>query len=368
MASKPPIPNSENDLSAGWLHQVMRAGGNAAFPAIRDVAVEQIGVGVGMVGTILRCRLTYFNSDAGPESLIVKLPSSHPPTLQAAQTLQLYRREYDYYRRLAHHVPIRSPALRYSDFDASDHRFVLVLEDLGAMSTIDQVDGASPEQAKTAILAIARMHGHYWDQVNRPPVSLFNDPANSRRPKLTQSIYQTSLPVALQRFGSHFTDSMRRLAEQYGQRLAEHRATVASGPQTFTHGDYRLDNMLFGSDAADDDFAVVDWQVCGISSGLYDVAYFLSSSVDPPVRRQIERDALAEYHDVVREMGAAGFTREECWLSYRRNMLSCLITPIIAGSRLDFPDARSQRLADVFLQRTLTAIDDLDAREFLPAA
>ena len=241
--------------------------------------------------------------------------------------------------------------MRYGDFDESDHRFVLVLEDLGGMSSIDQIDGASPEQAKTAIRAIARMHGHYWDKVAQPPVSVFNDPANSRDPTLTQSIYQTSLPVAIRRFGGYFTGAMRRLAEEYGSRLAAHRAVVAAGPQTFTHGDYRLDNMLFRSDADanNDAFAVVDWQVCGISSGLYDVAYFLSSSVDPAeVRRQIERDVLAEYHEVnPRRWGSSVSRVKQCWLSYRRNMLSCLITPIIAGSRLDFPDARSQRLAEV---------------------
>ena len=369
MTTALPIPETRSEITTGWLQQAMAAGGSQAFPAIRNVAVEQIGVGIGMVGTVLRCRLTYSHDDAnGPQTVIVKLPSSHPPTLQAARTLQLYRREYAYYRQVAPHVPLRSPALLYGDFDESDHRFVLVLEDLGRMSSIDQVDGASPQQAMTAIRAIARMHGQYWNKVDRPPVSVFNEPSNSRGPALTESIYQDSLPVALQRFGAYFTDPMRRLAEEYGQRLARHRAAVAAGPQTFTHGDYRLDNMLFGSDADLDDFAVLDWQVCGIASGLYDVAYFLSSSVAPEVRRQIERDALAEYHDVIRSMGAADFTFEQCWRSYRQNMLGCLMTPIIAGSRLDFPDARSQRLAEVFLQRTLTAIADLDAREFLPAA
>ena len=125
--------------------------------------------------------------------------------------------------------------------------------------------------------------------------------------------------------------------------------------------------MFFGADDGDD-FAAVDWQVSGIASGLYDVAYFLSSSVAPEIRREIEREALAEYHEVVRSMGAANFTIEECWRSYRQVMLGCLMTPIVAGGQLDFTNDRSRRLAEVFLTRTLTAIDDLDAREFLPAA
>ena len=123
---------------------------------------------------------------------------------------------------------------------------------------------------------------------------------------------------------------------------------------------------MFFADGDGEDFAVVDWQVCGISSGLYDVAYFLSSSVAPEVRREIEREILSEYHQVLCSAGVEGFTFEECWRSYRQVMLGCLLTPIVAGGQLDFTSDRSRQLAEVFLTRTLTAIDDLDAHEFLP--
>ena len=123
--------------------------------------------------------------------------------------------------------------------------------------------------------------------------------------------------------------------------------------------------MFFGADESDD-FAVVDWQVCGVRSGLYDVAYFLSSSVPVDVRREIEAEAVAEYHDIVRSMGTTNFTLEECWRSYRQNMLGCFQTLVIAGGQLDLSAERSRRLAEAFVTRTLTAIDDLDAEEFLP--
>ena len=160
---------------------------------------------------------------------------------------------------------------------------------------------------------------------------------------------------------------MRRLAEEYGLQLAAHQDDVDAGPQTFVHGDYRLDNMLFGVDGDNDPFAVLDWQVCGVSSGLSDVAYFLSSSVDTEIRREIEQEVLAEYHDIIRSVGADDFTFEDCWSSYRQNMLGCFRTPVIAGGQFDFTNQRGRRMAEVFLQRVLTAIDDLNAREFLPS-
>lgn len=348
------------------MRQALAAGGLADSATIAAVTVENIGASVGFVGTILRCNLSSPSGEAAtPRSVIVKLHSSHAETVATARALQLYMREYAFYRQMAPDVPLRSPALLYGDFDDRDHRFVLVLEDLRGMATVDQIDGASPAQAMSAVRAIARMHGRYWNRVDQPPVSGFHDARTPERHRLVQHVYQASLPAAFERLGTLFPEPMRRLAEAYGHHIVEHIAAVVAGPLTFCHGDYRLDNMFFGADGSDD-FAVVDWQVCGVRSGPYDVAYFLSSSVPVGVRREIEAEAVAEYHRVLLSMGVGNFTLEQCWRSYRQNMLGCFQTLVIAGGQLDLTAERSRQLADSFATRTLTAIDDLDAAEFLP--
>lgn len=365
MGTRPPIPATANDVTTAWMQQALAAGGLVACPAIDAVDVENIGAGVGLVGTILRCRLSWQgDADPMPSSVIVKLHSSHPETVRTARRLQLYQREYSFYHQMAPHVPLRSPALLYGDFDDTDHRFVLVLEDLRDMTTVDQVEGASAEQATTALRAIARMHGAYWNRVDQPPVVGFHDAATRERRHLVQHLYQVSLPLAFERLGRLFPQRMRRLAEAYGRGLVAHTEAVAAGPLTFCHGDFRLDNMFFGPGGRDD-FAAVDWQVCGVRSGLYDVAYFLSSSVPVEIRREIEADVVAEYHDVLMSSGVEDFTLEECWRSYRQNTLGCFQTLIIAGGQLDLGNERSRQLAEVFLTRTLTSIDDLGAEEFL---
>jgi hypothetical protein len=349
------------------MRQALTAGGLSAATDFDTVAMANIGAGVGLVGTVLRCHLSPGGDGVDvPESVIVKLHSSHEETMQTARRLKLYQREYAFYRQMAPDIPLRSPACLYGDFDDRDHRFVLVLEDLRGLASVDQIEGASAAQAITAVRAIARMHALYWDRVDEPPVAGFNDAATPERPRLVRQVYQASLPAAFERLGNLFPEPMRRLAESYGHRIVEHAEAVAAGSLSFCHGDFRLDNMFFGADGSND-FAVVDWQVCGVRSGLYDVAYFLSSSVPVEVRREVEAEAVGEYHRVLLSRGVHDFTLEECRRSYRQNMLGCFQTPIIAGGQLDFSDARGRQLADVFLTRTLTAIDDLDAEEFLPA-
>ncbi|MXY18204.1 MAG: phosphotransferase, partial [Acidobacteria bacterium] len=245
-------------------------------------------------------------------------------------------------------------------------RFVLVLEDLGGMHTGDQLAGATADEARGAIRAIARLHGRNWNAVGQPPLSGFHDVGSPKNRTVLQIIFLAYLVPALEHFGSFFSDEMRALVEAYGPRVAAHLADLRATPQTIVHGDYRLDNMFF--DAGDgSETAVVDWQVSGLGSGLYDVAYFMCGSVPTETRREIERDLLAEYADIVRSMGAGDFTFDDCWRLYRQNMLACFLIMIIVSGGLDLDDARMRRLVETGIQRTLAAMEDLDAAEFLPA-
>ena len=278
----------------------------------------------------------------------------------------MHERECLFYRHLARQAPIRSPSLLYADFDEGTHRFVLVLEDLRDLE-VPARTGVEAGRARRAVREIARLHGHFWGAVDQPALSVCPDVLAPRFGRLLQTApYLVCLPVVLERFGECFPAGTRGLAEALGSRVAAHFAAVAAGPRTFVHGDYRGENMLFGA-GADGEFAVVDWQGCGLGAGLYDVAYFLGANVATDDRRRIEREALEEYHDIVCRLGAEGFTFDDCWRAYRQNMLGVLVPLMLGGGGLDLDDRRLRDLVRSGLERTLAAVEDLDAGEFLPA-
>ena len=362
----PPLPDTSDDITAGWLQRALNAGGAAGFPAIESIDTDVIGEGFGLLGELLRCHLTYRDDAAsGPETVIVKLPSPEPRNRRLAKRLSLYKREYAYYTRIAPRSPVRSPTLLYGDFEDRSHRFVLVLEDLGGMHAVDQIAGASAAQAKLAIRSIARLHGRFWGRVDQPDMAGLHESARRTDRWLVQVVYLTSLVPTFRRFGGVFSDEMRRLAEAYGTSISDHMREIGARPRTFRHGDYRLDNMFFGPEG-DDDFAVLDWQVSAVGTGVYDVVYFMAGSVPTDLRRQIEREIVEEYHAVLCETGVTGFTFEECWRLYREIALLGLVVPVVAAGALDSDDERSTRLVEVGLRRTLANIEDLEAAEFLP--
>ncbi|MCY3819652.1 MAG: phosphotransferase [Gammaproteobacteria bacterium] len=376
MTAGPAIPGDGNAITVDWMQQALLAGSAMDVPRIRSVEVESIGTGLGLLADLFRCRLTYGDVDdesqddapgrpKPPESVVVKLPSSQPKSRRLCKRFELYKRECHYYRRLAAHVPLRTPTLLYGDYEPRSDRFVLVLEDLCDMATADQIAGATPEQAKRAVRGIAKLNGHYWNKVDQPALAGSRAELSPKYRPLVQIVYLANLVRTTRLFGGMIPNGARRTLEAYGPRVAEHMGILAAGPMTFAHGDFRLDNMFF---ADDEDFAVIDWQVSGIQSGLYDVAYFMATSVATGVRRQVEREALMEFHDIVRGMGAKDLAFEDCWRLYRHNSLGRAITAIITCGGLDLNDERSYQLAEISLQRTLTVIEDLDADELIPGS
>ena len=366
MAPNPPIPENGNSIDTEWVRRALSASGeHVALPT--NTRIEEVGVGSGVMGQVMRCHLDYAETGSqAPESIIVKLPSVTAKNRRMGKRLALYQREYEFYRSLASRYPVRTPRLLYGDFEPKHHRFVLVLEDIRGMKVVDQVTGADPVQAKQAVRALARMHGAYWNRTHEPPLSGAYDSTNPRMRPVVQVVFLANLVRTLKHFGDSFSSTTRQLAENFALCVVDHMAALGNGPRTFTHGDYRLDNLFLPVDGGDD-VTVIDWQVSGLSCGLYDVGYFLVGSLTVPVRRQVEREAVEEYHDIVCRAGAKDFTFDECWRMYRQNTLAALLTSVIVCGGLDLDDDRSRHLAEVGLKRSLAAIEDLDVAEFIPA-
>ena len=362
-----PLLDRAEDITAEWMQQALAGGGASDPPEIQSLEVDRLSDVTNAMGNLFRCRVIARSGvAASPASVIVKLPTSNALALRLAKWLSLHRREFVYYRDIAPHTRMRVPSLLYGDLDARSHRFVLVLEDLGGMEAIPQSVGVGVERARRAVREIAGLQGRFWEAAGEPALAACGEFLNARQRRIMQTLYLLTLPLAFERFGELFTADTRRLAEAFGSRIDAHFAAVARGPKTVVHGDYRGDNVLFGGEDPDD-FAVIDWQGCGMGCGMYDVAFFLATSVSIEDRRRLERDAVCEYHEIVSRMGAKEYSRDDCWRSYRQNMLGPLMPMVLGSGGIDMGDEVLRNQTRELLARTLTAIEDLEAWEFLPA-
>ena len=364
-----PLIRESEQITAPWMQQALAAGRQAGTQDVAAVEVEKLSDVTNALGNLYRCRLIAGDGRAAePASVIVKLPSSDAMAFRFSRWLSLHRREYVFYRDIAPHGHVRAPTLFYGDFDADSNGFVLVLEDLGHMKGIPQSVGIDDSRARQAIQQLAGLQGRFWDAPGEPVLSDCGDFLSVRQSRIMQTVYLLTLPAAIDRFGDLFTSDTRRLAREFGFRIAAHFAALAAGPRTVVHGDFRADNMLFdeGNEGAEDGLAFIDWQGCGLGCGMYDVAFFLGTSVTSDDRRRIERDILDEYHASVCASGVENYTREDCWRSYRQNMLGTLMPMVIGCGALDMGDPQLVSQTRELLSRVLTAIAELDSWEFMP--
>lgn len=366
MSREPPIPRSLADIDSEWMRRALAAGGLRRIAPLKEVSVRDLGDQAGALASLARCRLAFDGESCGlPRSVIVKLRSPFRRNRFVCRLFGLYEREYGYYRRVAPERSVASPTLHYGRFDPRGHRFVLVLEDLRGMQAVDQLAGPDESQTLLALRSIAALHARYWNRTSEGPVLGMHDATSGKSRWLTQLLYRVCLPRTLARLENELDGDSLRILEAYGPRLAAHHLQFPAGSKTFIHGDFRIENMFFGRGGSGR-FSLIDWQASGIGGALYDVAYFLSASVPTELRRRIERRALREYHDALSRAGVRDLSFEGCWERYRSCMLSTLMPVVGAWGALDLANERQAATLRAATLRTLAAIADLGAEEFLP--
>ena len=93
MATKD-FPSTIEGVSTDWLTGVLQGSGFDGAE-ITDMQVEVIGEGVGIMGLLYRVQLSYSetSSKEAPDSVVIKVPSSHEQTRHITRAFMLYGKE-----------------------------------------------------------------------------------------------------------------------------------------------------------------------------------------------------------------------------------------------------------------------------------
>ena len=356
------IPRRFEDITPAWLTSMFRESGVLGVAAVRSIAVEPIGVGVGFLGQLARLRLTYDRlEDGAPPTLIAKLPTLDPGGRQICQLFRFYEREIRFYRDLARDVPLRVPRCYASAMDVAADDYVALLEDLGGLPMGSDATGCTAAEAETAIRTVARLHARWWESpaLERLEwIPMVNDPIH----QLAQGAYQQALVLFLQTFGDHLSPKMRVVTETMATRIVALQNTGSQFPRTVLHGDYRLDNLFFDGASV----AVIDLQIACRGQGIFDVAYFLSGCLEPAVRRAEEMRLLRLWYDLATDGHAGRFSFDDALVDYRRSVLYCHLYSVIAIGSLDAANERGMKVFTGWLRRRGAAIEELEAGELMP--
>jgi len=350
----PGIVAEPEAVTAAWLTAVLR---HANIDA--DVgAFAARDIGTGQVGRSVRFTLDYRCGD-GPASIVGKFASSDPTSRATGIAQQNYFKEVNFYNQLLPTVQIRTPRPLYADIDEKTHAFCLLLEDITPSSQGDQIRGCSVRMAQLALGEAAKLHAPRWNDPTLAEVT-FIQPNAALGPEFFKSFWTQLYPGFIHRYQSHMSAANLALLEAFCGRLDGWLQRV-SEPFALTHGDFRLDNMLFGEKVP---LAVVDWQTVATGHPLADVSYFLGAGLLPAERRVHERLLVWQYHEAITAAGVTGYDFESCFRDYRRFSFSGLVMAVIA-SMLVGQTARGDDMFMAMANRHAEQAIDLDALSLL---
>lgn len=343
------------DLTAAWLTAAVGAG------PIADFSVERIGT--GQMSECYRVRLTYTDAGApGPSPVVLKVAATDPVSRQTGLALGLYEREVRFYSGVAPRLGGPIAPCYHAAVDTSTGAFDLLLGDAGPALVGDEIAGATSEQAHLAVVELGRLQGPLLGDAVLAEAAWLN-----RDSPLSQAMIAPLYAGFIDRYGDQIAPEHRVVCERLVAAFDGYLAQEAAPGRVrgLVHGDYRLDNMLFGAAGADRALTVVDWQTVSWGPALTDLSYFLGSALTTPDRRLHYDALLRAYHQALGQ--GAPLSLADVAEGVRRQSFFGVMMAIVSSILVERTE-RGDRMFMTMLQRHCDHVLDTDALATLPAA
>jgi hypothetical protein len=333
------------EITSAWLSDVLGA----------DITITgDQRIGDGLVGMNVRYSLSVPEGSDLPNAIIAKLPSPDPTSRATGIALRNYEREVKFYAEIAPTVDIRVARCFHGEWHEADGDFVLLLEDLSPAEQGNQITGCSAELAERSVLELARLHGPRWADPTLHDIEFLQRRGPDDAAGL-QMMWTMMLPGFFGTYAKYLDAEGVALIERFGARLPEW-VDGRTLPDTVTHGDYRLDNLMFASERGGYPVATVDWQTPGHGSPSGDVSYFLGAGPLPETRRGIERELVDGYCAALAEYGVV-VDGPEMWHQVCRDAYAGIIMSVIASQIVGSSERSEAMFAAMASRHTQHALD-----------
>lgn len=355
------FPSRPEMVTPDWLGEQLRLAGLLDHQRVTHIEHETIGT--GQVGDSIRFTLSYDRAGIGPPTVAGKFAASDPTSRGTAQMMKLYLHEVCFFRDFASDLPIVTPRPIFTDISDDNGDFILLMEDLGPARQGNQLASCNLDDARHAIIQSAALHGPSWGKAK------FTDAPDIQTDPQIRAIATSLYPAATQTFVERYSDDipadLMAIVSRMGE-LAQPLFSRQRGHKCLTHGDFRLDNMLFDVKGGTAPIAIVDWQTLAPGDGAVDLGYFMGAGIGSKLRRASEDELLDLYCDQMAVHGVM-LTRADIETGYRFGAIQGVSTAVFSAAnvvRTDRGDANFLSMA----RGALELMQDTDALTLLEEA
>ena len=349
--------NDESQITPQWVEGLLRGSGDLeSNMSVTSVRTERIGEGVGVLSILQRVIPTYSGATQAPASFVVKYPTNDATQRFTADALVLYIRELKFYAECAQSAPFKTAKCYGQAIAADNTDFTIAMEDMGKYRTLDQLQGVSIEDAKILLNSLADFHAAWWDKPQLDEMSSYFQPLNNPTYNaVLPMLWQGGWPSVEEHGKDVVPDSVAHIGELWASKVPWMLENLMS-PRTLCHGDYRADNLMFDGNTP----VAIDFQIVGTGSGIYDVGYFISQSIDGDVRAGHDRELVNGYLDRLESHGIS-VDRDEMWRQYLITICFCVTYGVTTFQGFTEQNERGQHLLKDMLGRALRAVADNNA-------
>ncbi len=346
------IADDPRELTAAYVTDALQAYGYAGTVD----AVRCTRIGTGQIGASYRLDLETRGDAALPSSVVAKLAAGSPAARERVK--QGFEKEVLFYRHLAPLTRVRTPLCYAGAITADLTAFTLLLEDLAPGLPGHQVTGCSVAEARAAIANLAALHAPLWDAAELDAHARWLAPSSGDTGRFLGDLMVGAVEEFLTLFEGRLEAADRETLRGAAAATGEWAAGVP-GVRSVVHGDYRLDNLMFGVN--DGPVAAVDWQTASSGAPTRDLAYFLETSLATEDRRRYEPELLTTYADALAAAGIA-YPHAQLERDYRRDLLQGpMITVLGCTYATAVPSPVSDAMFLAMATRSCAAIRDAEA-------
>ncbi len=350
------IPASLDAITAGWLTQCLGGG------SLKKFTLEPMGAGVGMMSAMSRIHLDWEDGEGKPDSVVVKLASDNDTNRGVAEQFNLYLKEVRYYRELAPKTDRISPTIYASALD-DDQSFFLLMEDVSDYRMGSQVDGANQEEAGLCVDLLSTLHASFWNDIES--VQWLPHMSHSDNARNMAAGCDVGWAQLMDYFGEFVPASIQARKDDYLASITSLQEQLDVAPRTLIHGDFRMDNMLFGQAPDHEPLLVVDFQGPLKGSGIQDMGYLMGHSVQSEVRRAHEKAFIQRYVDGLAARGVQDYGFDQAFEHYRVAILYSWTVAVVIAGTMDPTNERGFAWMSRMVERNGIAIDDLDCLKLI---
>lgn len=354
------VPCSPNAITPEWLTAALCSQTSGA--TVTRVVVEAVSA-----GTQERHRLHVEYNEAGrraglPAAIFTKsLPSF--VTRMIAGFSGHARVEGGFYMHVRPLLEIEAPTCFYSTYDRQTFTAIHLLEDLVATKQATfcgHKTKVTRAMAEDQIDLLATLHGRFYGDATLG--ERFRWLADYPKWfKIGAQKMQTEhyTGKALDAAASLMPAKLMQRREEVWPATMKALAVHTSEPSTFLHSDVHIGNWYQTGAGR---MGLCDWQCPSRGHWSRDVAYAISSALEPEDRRNWERELLARYLERLAEHRAPKLNFDKSFTWYRQQLLHAfsMWTITLRHSPL-LPSMQTEAMTLAMMERVGTAIDDLDA-------